>query len=1773
MSLNGISYESGIGTHAESELRYALNGQYHRFISDIGVDDEVDAWPGSVTFEVWADGEQLYDSGLLKSDEPTKQVDIDISGKQELKLVVTDGGNGNSSDHANWAGALLRAGSAQPEELLAYDGFEGPTGPLLGADGGTGWASSWEVQNESNVLPGFGVSDMKPLQYLSLEHSGNYASGGQSYLEAWRNLDVSDDGVFSSYLESGSIGRDDSALWISALVRKEEDNNDYYVLSTRGGAQPVKLTTTGEGLNRYWALEAAGILYPTTVRAEAGKTALLVLKLEFGAEDKVSLYVNPIELGGNAPEEADASAVTDSSIAFTGITLAPGSKAGQGALDELRIGTSYAKVTPIAEDHEPPARPEQLTASDVTSTSVQLSWADSSGDQTVSGYRVYRDQVYVATVRSTTYAAAGLYENTEYAFQISAVDAAGNESERTEMLKVRTLPNGGGGATDELLAYDSFQAQTGSLHQAGGGFGWANPWSVQNNDTTVPGYETRADNPLSYLSLEQQGNYASGGYSYLTSTRQLDTSANGPFAAYLTEGGIGKPGTTLWMSAIVRKNRDDGDFYTIGSDWSGIKAGYFGNDNGPTRYWALQIAGQTYPTKVPIEPGEAAMLVLRLDFGAPARYSLYVNPTFLGGQAPATPDAAVTIANNKVISSWMFNPGHAPGAGEVDELRFGTTYASVSPIPQDEEAPAVPANLVYSKVTTSSVLLSWQPSTDNQFVSGYQIYQGDNLIGTVQGTSFKAEGLDEDTAYSFRVSAVDPSSNESDKSAAVELTTLTPQPVEIAIDKSKEYQRIDGFGGFGPDSGSKYPDQQVNEFGFTIFRDSLPTNFEIANDNDDPNVIDWNSPNWNIDGSLTPNDMCRNQEGPLQERFQPIMDMKAAADAAGEPFHLMVSVWSPPYWMKYTRCIFGDDSNWNKLIMGHIASSESPNDLKEEFAERLVAYISFVKQYTGVDVEYLSIQNEPAFNEFYQSAVYTSWELKELLKVVGKRFEKEGITTKLFMPEDIGYLPRILDYMTTAGDDPEALELLDLFAVHGYGQDGSTKDDPTPSNWTETRKITEKYNRPLWMTETSGYGQHWGGAMEYAQAMHLALKYGRVSGWVYWTIRSDSPFYSLYARDGSPSNLLYAMKHYSRFVRPGAVQVESSASDEELLVSSFLHREDRTLTNVLVNTSESRKKVTLTMEGNNLPEQFEVYRSSEGEQAVQLADLQAGDTFYMPAKSIVTLVGSLAQADAESAPSIITEPQDVTVSEGGVAALTVEAAGTPELSYEWFFNGEPIANVEGNRLELKGIHESMAGKYSVRISSPYGVKMSREAVLQLKPFDGIAVAKVSSPIVIDGVADNSWSQAAAYPLDRKITGLPSLAEHSGQFKVMWDDQHLYAWVEVKDDHVGANAAGAKDDVELYIDADNSKSPSYGSNDFQFIFPYDQSGVIEWRQNATQGIVYSVDAVEGGYVMEIQIPLANLNGPDDFTGKLVGFDAATDDRDGTGSKLAWHSSSNDMWQNTSYFGAAKFLAEPQPSDVQAPVTTVQASGATGQGSYNGGSVSLTFAAADESGGSGVQSIEYRMNQGDWKTVSASVQVSAEGMNRIDYRATDLAGNQEQLRTIYVGIDRSGPAIHMSGELTVDITGELKLDVQTSDSASGVASTVVRLDGEIVSSPITADLFKLGYGEHSIAVRATDRAGNVSDSAYKLIVTASLDTLDELIRKGLDNGSIKDHQWVKSLYAKVEKAQKGSKYPILTAARLRSLHNEIAAQSGKKITKDYAKLLDEGIQLIRASLLRR
>ncbi|MGY1578821.1 chitinase [Streptomyces sp. MN13] len=126
--------------------------------------------------------------------------------------------------------------------------------------------------------------------------------------------------------------------------------------------------------------------------------------------------------------------------ATTSVTVYTHGWYGTGAYhaDDLSL------VGPGAGPAQPPAAPTGLRTGTITATSVALSWTAVPG---ATGYALYRDGTKVRTVTGTSATLTGLTPSTAYAFQVAAVNDAG-ESARSATVTATTAPGSGGGTPD-----------------------------------------------------------------------------------------------------------------------------------------------------------------------------------------------------------------------------------------------------------------------------------------------------------------------------------------------------------------------------------------------------------------------------------------------------------------------------------------------------------------------------------------------------------------------------------------------------------------------------------------------------------------------------------------------------------------------------------------------------------------------------------------------------------------------------------------------------------------------------------------------------------------------------------------------------------------------------------------------------------------------------------------------------------------------------------------------------------------------------------------------------------------------------------------------------------------------------------------------------------------------------------------------------------------------------------------------------------------------------
>jgi O-glycosyl hydrolase len=422
-----------------------------------------------------------------------------------------------------------------------------------------------------------------------------------------------------------------------------------------------------------------------------------------------------------------------------------------------------------------------------------------------------------------------------------------------------------------------------------------------------------------------------------------------------------------------------------------------------------------------------------------------------------------------------------------------------------------------------------------------------------------------------------------------------PTHAVVTVDLGTRLQTIEGLGGFGPKKlwgdtapyfDEQYLDRIVGELGTSVIRTQLYWDLEPENDDGDPRHTD----------------LAKLRFGPDSYNGKQLPFLRAIA-ARG--VKVIASAWTPPIWMKVAP-----DDHLAFFCHGQCGGHLDPAK-RDEYAEYLAAYVKLLEAKAGVHLYALSISNEPLFANPFESCVYTEADYAKTLEVVGARFRADRLGTKLFGPEHMGSFKWNAAFFEHLLDDREAARSLDIYAVHSY-LDGVRPDYGSADGWSRMAERVEAAGKPLWMTETSGYDGSWAKAFETARGLHLALRYGHVSGWLYWAYADN-----IFTKGGEPNPLFYALESYYRFIRPGATQVGSSSTDESVLVTAF--RRGPTLTVVLVNNAEGERRLALRVAGGALPAPLAGYRTSERESFVKLVGVDAA-ALVLPARSLTTLV-------------------------------------------------------------------------------------------------------------------------------------------------------------------------------------------------------------------------------------------------------------------------------------------------------------------------------------------------------------------------------------------------------------------------------------------------------------------------------------------------------------------------------------------------------------------------
>ncbi len=388
-------------------------------------------------------------------------------------------------------------------------------------------------------------------------------------------------------------------------------------------------------------------------------------------------------------------------------------------------------------DTTPPTVPQILTSEALSSSSIVITWsASADGESGLKLYRVYRDYspTPIAETTSQTYTNTGLSPNTTYAYQVSAVDNANNESAKSAAVSVQTLPPEGQPNPPNNLRYT--ERNTDSIVLA-----WDPPTP---NGTTIMNY--RVYRHATMDSPPDAGTIVA----IVTGTSATVTGLTHSTTYYFT--------ATALSTASVESDHSTRISVSTKTLLPTIPDNLRATAVGGT--WVeLAWDASTPPPGSTIAQYDLAKMIANPWGESP--YWIYNGPLLTFRYEGLTPN-----------TEYKFKVRARDNAGRTSEL--SSPAVVVMTTQDDPTPPPVPANLAANPLSSISIRVSWDAveDTGGSGLAGYELFMNGELYTTTTSIYHVVENLQPATTYSFQIQAADQAGNKSGLSDAVQAATF-----------------------------------------------------------------------------------------------------------------------------------------------------------------------------------------------------------------------------------------------------------------------------------------------------------------------------------------------------------------------------------------------------------------------------------------------------------------------------------------------------------------------------------------------------------------------------------------------------------------------------------------------------------------------------------------------------------------------------------------------------------------------------------------------------------------------------------------------------------------------------------------------------------------------------------------------------------------------------------------------------------------------------------------
>ena len=339
------------------------------------------------------------------------------------------------------------------------------------------------------------------------------------------------------------------------------------------------------------------------------------------------------------------------------------------------------------------------------------------------------------------------------------------------------------------------------------------------------------------------------------------------------------------------------------------------------------------------------------------------------------------------------------------------------------------------------------------------------------------------------------------------------------------------------------------------------------------------------------------QEEDVSKIKDDVKIVKEAKNRLGNHLKIEMSSWTAPATLKGSGKINGNEG-----------ANKSANSLKKSDSDPYGKYVyndfanwwksSYLKyRDAGINVDYISLQNEPDMNADYEETLFDPTEndsiagYAQALTAVRAAFNGVSNAPKIIGPEPLGIGYNNFQNYMNALDESK----LDAYAYHLYhagdGNDNSLNNYKNPENFKKPMSaIASKYgngSKPIIMTEFCTMAEN--GKEDYmvglAHIMQVGFTSGKLNAYIAWELmwgEGKGQLIGVCAKGWGNceedkiviSPEYHAVRHYSKFVNPGWKVISAAADDADLKTVAFANPAGDSISIIVINTGD--KSIQLT---------------------------------------------------------------------------------------------------------------------------------------------------------------------------------------------------------------------------------------------------------------------------------------------------------------------------------------------------------------------------------------------------------------------------------------------------------------------------------------------------------------------------------------------------------------------------------------------------------------------